>query len=71
MYGLLPVTMCQVWLPTEAETMEGLIEKLKIMVPELLEANVQMIDYKVPFEIMTKRFETVQRIGLVNNAIDN
>ena len=63
--------MCQVWLPTEAETMEGLIEKLKIMVPELLEANVQMIDYEVTFEIMTKRFETVQRIGLANNAIDN
>ncbi|MFO7737628.1 MAG: DUF1902 domain-containing protein [Desulfatiglandaceae bacterium] len=45
-------------LATEAETMEGVIEKLKIMVPELLEANGQTIDYEVPFEIMTRRFES-------------
>jgi predicted RNase H-like HicB family nuclease len=49
-------------LATEAETMEGLIEKLKTMVPDLLEANGQIIDYEVPFEIMTRRFETAQRM---------
>jgi hypothetical protein len=42
--------------------MEGLIEKLKTMVPDLLEANGQIIDYEVPFEIMTRRFETAQRM---------
>jgi predicted RNase H-like HicB family nuclease len=50
-------------LATEAETMEGLIEKLKVMVPDLLEANGQVIDHEVPFEIMTRRFETVQRMS--------
>ena len=50
-------------LATEAETMEGLIEKLKVMVPELLEANGQVIDHEVPFEIMTRRFETAQRVS--------
>jgi len=50
-------------LATEAETMEGLIEKLKVMVPELLEANGQVIEHEVPFEIMTRRFETAQRVS--------
>jgi predicted RNase H-like HicB family nuclease len=50
-------------LATEAETMEDLIEKLKIMVPELLEANGQAIDCEIPFEIMTRRFETAQRLS--------
>ena len=63
LYGLLPATMCP-GLAAEAETMEGLIEKLKIMVPELLEANGQMMDYEVPFEIMTRRFETAQRMSV-------
>jgi predicted RNase H-like HicB family nuclease len=50
-------------LATESETMEGLVEKLKTMVPDLLEANGQIIDYEVPFEIMTRRFETAQRMN--------
>jgi len=48
-------------LATEEKTLEGLIQKLKIMVPELLEANGQEIECEVPFEIFTRRFEIAQR----------
>jgi len=48
-------------LATEGETVESLIEKLKIMIPELLEANEKPMEYEVPFEILTRRFEFVQR----------
>ena len=47
-------------LVTEEATMEGLIEKLKAIIPELLEANGIRIDQEVPFEVLTRRFETVQ-----------
>ena len=48
-------------LATEGETVEGLIKKLRVMVPELLEANGNPMEYEVPFEILTRRFEFVQR----------
>ncbi|HEA69563.1 hypothetical protein LCGC14_1440520 [marine sediment metagenome] len=48
-------------LATEGETVEALIEKLKVMIPELLEANGNPIEYEVPFEILTRRFEFAQR----------
>ena len=48
-------------LATEGETVEGLIEKLKVMIPELFEANENPMEYEVPFEILTRRFELVQR----------
>ena len=48
-------------LATEGETVEGLIKKLRVMVPELLEANGNPVEYEVPFEILTRRFEFVQR----------
>ena len=48
-------------LATEGETVEGLIKKLRVMVPELLEANGNPMEYEVPFEILTRRFELVQR----------
>jgi predicted RNase H-like HicB family nuclease len=41
-------------LATEGETVEGLIEKLKVMIPELLEANENLMEYDVPFEILTR-----------------
>jgi predicted RNase H-like HicB family nuclease len=47
-------------LATEESTIEGLIEKLKVMIPELLEANGESIDAQVPFEILTRRFEIAQ-----------
>ena len=49
-------------LATEGATMEGLIEKLKIMVPELLKANEITIGQEVPFEILTRRFEVAQTL---------
>jgi len=47
-------------LATEAETVEILIEKLRVMIPELLEANGNPVQYEVPFEILTRRFEVAQ-----------
>jgi len=44
-------------LVTEAPTMEDLITKLRIVVPELLEANGVKVGQEVPFELMTRRFE--------------
>jgi predicted RNase H-like HicB family nuclease len=51
-------------LATEEATMEALIEKLKIMLPELLEANGIQIGQEVPFEILTRRFEIAQSVGI-------
>lgn len=51
-------------LATEGETVEKLIEKLKIIIPELLEANGLPIDQEVPFEVMTRRFEIAQTAGI-------
>jgi hypothetical protein len=37
-------------LATEEATMEGLIEKLKLIIPELLKANGLQIDREVPLK---------------------
>ncbi len=50
-------------LATEESTIEGLIEKLKVMIPELLEANGESVDAQVPFEVLTRRFEIAQGIS--------
>ena len=50
-------------LATEAVTMEDLIKKLKVMIPELLMANNTVIEDEVPFEIITRRFELTQRVA--------
>jgi len=51
-------------LATEAVTMEDLIGKLKVMIPELLMANNNtVIEDEVPFEIITRRFELTQRVA--------
>ena len=44
-------------LATEAETTEALIEKLKALIPELLELNGQSPVHPIPFELLTRRFE--------------
>jgi len=49
-------------LATEAVTMEDLIGKLKVMIPELLMANNTVIEDEVSFEIITRRFELTQRV---------
>ncbi len=44
-------------LATEADTTEALIEKLKNLIPELLEANGQSPSKPIAFELLTRRFE--------------
>jgi predicted RNase H-like HicB family nuclease len=48
-------------LATEAETVEALMSKLEVMIPELLEANEGFEGDDVPFELLTRRFQTVKR----------
>jgi predicted RNase H-like HicB family nuclease len=47
-------------LATEEKTIEGLIQKLKIMIPELLEANGTKMKQEIPFELISRRFEILQ-----------
>ena len=42
---------------TEADTSESLIQKLKTLIPELLEANGQTPSKPITFELLTRRFE--------------
>ncbi len=48
-------------LVTEAETVEALFAKLKQMIPELLELNGVPGHGEVAFEVLLRRFDTVQR----------
>ena len=48
-------------LATEGDNLEGLIEKLKVMIPELLDVNEAKGEREVPFELLTRRFEIAQR----------
>ena len=43
-------------LATEAETAEALMDKLKIIIPELLQLNGQQPTHPIPFELLTRRF---------------
>ena len=47
-------------LATEAETQEQLIDKLKVLIPELLEANGVGAGADVSFELLTRRFEVAR-----------
>ena len=49
-------------LVTEAPDMDSLIEKLKIIIPELLEANNTATTPDIPFELIFRRFEIAQRL---------
>ncbi len=44
-------------LAIEASTSEALIEKLKVVIPELLELNSIITDGPIAFELLTRRFE--------------
>ena len=49
---------------TEAETMEILVAKLKVMIPELLEANGMLADKNsaaIPFHLLGERTEKAFR----------
>jgi len=51
-------------LVTEADTVENLVEKLRVMIPELLEANgLAPMEPEVPFEVFTRRFELAQSVN--------
>jgi len=51
-------------LVTEASDMDSLIEKLKIIIPELLEANKTVTTPDIPFELILRRFEVTQRLDI-------
>jgi len=48
-------------LATEADDMDALVEKLKVMIPELLDANGVAHAPDVPFEIVGQRFAVANR----------
>lgn len=50
-------------LATESETVEALIAKLEVLIPELLDANSNQTGAggDVPFELLTRRFQITRR----------
>ena len=49
-------------LATEADSCEALFQKLRVLIPELLEANGASSSLaEVPFELLTQRSEKIQR----------
>jgi len=48
-------------LATEADDTDALVEKLKKMIPELLDANSVAHGEDVPFEILGQRFAVARR----------
>ena len=48
-------------LATEADDLNALVDKLKRMIPELLEANGVPHAADVPFEVVGQRFAVAQR----------
>jgi hypothetical protein len=50
-------------LATEESTIELLVEKLRRLIPELLEANDSLVDQEIPFELLSRLFETARHTG--------
>jgi predicted RNase H-like HicB family nuclease len=50
-------------LATEGDSIELLIEKLKTLIPELLIENGMGRENDIPFEVITRRFETAHAMG--------
>lgn len=48
-------------LVTEADTSEQLLDKLRVLIPELLEANGIQDGDEVPFELFAHRFDVTHR----------
>ncbi len=44
-------------LVAEDDSLENLILRLKVMIPELLSANGHNVEDEMPFEVLTRRFE--------------
>jgi len=51
-------------LATESDTLENLVHKLKILIPELLEANGMDMSEGAPFELLSRRFEVAERAAV-------
>ena len=51
-------------LATEEETIEALIQKLKVIIPELMEANGTAENDDFSFELFSRRFEMAQRAAI-------
>ncbi len=54
---------------TESESSEELIEKLKILIPELLEANGMNSHFKpteIPFYLLSERYDKTNSTNFVN-----
>jgi hypothetical protein len=49
-------------LATEEDTMEDLIDKLKVLIPELLVANGMSCEFDVPFEVLAHSFEMARGV---------
>ena len=49
-------------LATEAETTEALMDKLKVMIPGLMETNGYGDGEEISFELFSRRFETARRL---------
>lgn len=49
-------------LATEAETTEVLMDKLKVMISELMETNGYGDGEEISFELFSRRFETARRL---------
>lgn len=47
-------------LATEADTIEALMAKLEVMIPELLAANGVPPKGEVPFELLARRFDHIR-----------
>jgi len=51
-------------LATEEVTMENLIEKLRVLIPELLAANGMAGEFDVPFEVLARSFEIAKSVSI-------
>jgi predicted RNase H-like HicB family nuclease len=49
-------------LVTEAETIEAMLAKLNVMVPEMLEENGLTVGADVPFELLASRHAVAHRV---------
>jgi predicted RNase H-like HicB family nuclease len=47
-------------LATESDTLENMVHKLNIIIPELLKANGMDLSQGIPFELLSRRFEIAQ-----------
>ncbi len=47
-------------LATEAESVEALVDKLEVIIPELLEANGVPFEPDATFEVLARRFDHVR-----------